>query len=157
MPWLVAFFGSRYIMRPLRYGKRKIKNCYKNQNGKCMSKLWSQILILFQQIGDRSGCHQIPDRCFKIKGYVFPVCARCTGVGVGQILAIITFFLGVRINVVTCVILLGIMGLDWLIQYRDIKQSTNARRFITGIFGGYGVFGIYFNILMLCIDTFKRF
>lgn len=31
------------------------------------------------------------------------------------------------------------MFLDWLVQYLKIKESTNFRRLITGVFGGYGI------------------
>lgn len=38
---------------------------------------------------------------------------------------------------------LGIMGIDWGIQEVGLKDSTNRRRFITGILGGFGMFNIY--------------
>ena len=31
-----------------------------------------------------------------------------------------------------------IMSADWLIQFLGIKESTNTRRFITGLIGGFG-------------------
>lgn len=39
------------------------------------------------QIGRSSGCHQLPERSFFYNGKQFPVCARCTGAIVGQIIA----------------------------------------------------------------------
>ena len=38
-------------------------------------------------VGHRAGCHQRADRSFYWKGRKFPLCARCTGVLVGYILA----------------------------------------------------------------------
>ena len=35
------------------------------------------------------GCHQIPERSFNYKGYQFPICARCTGILLGEIFGII--------------------------------------------------------------------
>jgi uncharacterized membrane protein len=39
----------------------------------------------------------------------------------------------------------AIMLIDWLIQYIKIRESTNIRRLITGIFGGYALLsaGLY--------------
>ena len=57
-----------------------------------MSKLWESILNIFNFIGDNSGCHQIPERSFTIKGYTLPICARCTGVVIGQLITMIFLF-----------------------------------------------------------------
>ena len=46
------------------------------------------------EFGKKMGCHQIPERSFFFKGYQFPVCGRCTGVIIGEIVTIILFFLG---------------------------------------------------------------
>jgi uncharacterized membrane protein len=43
------------------------------------------------------------------------------------------------------------MFLDWLIQFLGILNSTNARRLITGILGGYAVVGILFNLISYSI------
>ena len=112
-----------------------------------MSKLWKSFLECFEEIGNRSGCHQIPERCIKIKNYTFPICARCTGVGIGQILAIILLTAGVRIGIIAAIMILLIMGFDWFIQYINILESNNTRRLITGILGGIGVVNIYFYII----------
>ncbi|MGN1318463.1 MAG: DUF2085 domain-containing protein [Lachnospirales bacterium] len=112
-----------------------------------MPKLWTSILKkTFNYIGDHSGCHQIPQRCFKLNGYIFPLCARCCGVYVGQILSLICGILGFRLNFLYSIILILIMGFDWFIQRINIKESTNIRRFVTGILGGFGLFQIYFLI-----------
>jgi uncharacterized membrane protein len=137
-------------------GKRKENYNSSNYYGKCMSELWKKILTLilniFNEIGDRSGCHQIPERSFTVNGYTFPICARCTGVGIGKVLAIIIIFIGIRTNIYLVIFLLVIMGLDWGIQYIGNKKSTNIRRLITGIFGGYGLLNIYFYIFNLFIN-----
>lgn len=93
-------------------------------------------------IGKASGCHQIPERSFFIKGKQFPICARCTGVLVGNIMAYIGFFLYVakpEYYVLGC----AVMFVDWYIQYVRIRQSTNIRRLITGIIGGYSLATLY--------------
>ena len=106
------------------------------------------ILKIFSYIGDISGCHQIPERCFKVKGYIFHLCARCTGVMAGQIAAVLP--------PLWSVILLLIMGADWGVQYAGIKKSTNLRRFITGVGGGLGLFSIYFWLIAKVIGLIMQ-
>lgn len=46
------------------------------------------------------------------------------------------------------------MFLDWLIQRVGIKESTNSRRFITGLIGGYGFMTLQlylYKIIILAI------
>lgn len=87
--------------------------------------------------GKRLGCHQMPERSFFIRGYQFPVCARCTGVLISSIIACFIFVF-YRIDFKICIALSGIMFLDWLIQHIGIRESTNPRRFVTGLIGGLG-------------------
>jgi uncharacterized membrane protein len=42
----------------------------------------------------------------------------------------------------------SIMFLDWLLQYKRIKKSTNRRRFITGLIGGIGLSYTYYYIII---------
>lgn len=37
------------------------------------------------------------------------------------------------------------LGIDWLVQFWQIRESNNRRRFVTGILGGFAVFGLYRN------------
>ncbi len=90
------------------------------------------------RIGQLLHCHQMPERSFFCKGYQLPVCARCLGVIIGHIIAIILILfidIPLLIGIGFCVI----MFVDWLLQYLNIMESTNIRRLITGIFGGMGV------------------
>ena len=89
------------------------------------------------EVGARLGCHQMPERSFFLKGYQFPVCARCTGVIISSIVATIVFFKK-KISYIICIIMSGVMLADWMLQYLKIKESTNRRRFITGLIGGFG-------------------
>ncbi len=152
---LALFFFTRYSLRLVRDGKRKTYIHYYNQNNTRMSKLRKSILKILQEVGDRSGCHQLPERSFTIKSYTFPVCARCTGVFIGQVLAIIAFLFGLRNNPFLSVGLLAIMGCDWLIQQIGLRASTNMRRLFTGICGGFGLFSIYLFGLIQIYTLFK--
>lgn len=120
-----------------------------------MSKLRSSVVKLIYEIGNCSGCHQIPERSFFYHGKQFPVCARCTGVCIGQIAAIILNFF-FHIPVIISLLFLSIMGLDWSMQELKIKESTNVRRFLTGILGGFGLFNFYCIIVKKVFNFFKK-
>lgn len=112
-----------------------------------MSKLRESFLETIRVIGNHSGCHQMPERSFFYKGKQFPVCARCCGVCIGQVLAVVFLLLKKDIKKISLIAMfLGIMGIDWGLQEAHIKESTNTRRFITGISGGFGVFSFYIYI-----------
>ena len=102
----------------------------------------TQTYNTLMRIGRHSGCHQLPDRSFKMNGKQLPVCARCTGVMAGNIAALIMFFI-YAIPIQTCVAGCVAMFIDWLIQYINVRQSTNIRRLITGIIGGYSLTTLY--------------
>ena len=135
-----------------------------------MSKLRQSILESLRILGNHSGCHQLPERSFFYKGKQFPVCARCTGVTVGQFLAVLINVIGLRIRhhsdnheskkdlipASFSFVSLGIMGADWAIQEAGIKESTNPRRFVTGILGGFGMFNLYFIVFRRLINFFRR-
>lgn len=38
------------------------------------------------------------------------------------------------------------MGVDWMMQYAGVLESTNVRRFITGVLGGAGYMTILVNV-----------
>ncbi|MBQ7756578.1 MAG: DUF2085 domain-containing protein [Oscillospiraceae bacterium] len=93
--------------------------------------------ILLMRLGDIIGCHQLPERSFFINKYQFPVCARCTGVIISSIIALFVF-IRYKTPFITCFFMSYVMFMDWFIQYLQIKESTNVRRFITGLIGGFG-------------------
>ena len=81
-------------------------------------------------------CHQMPERSFFIKGYQFPLCARCTGMLFGYIIALI-FIPFFHFNL--WILLLCIpLAIDGGIQYITSYESNNLRRFLTGILYGFG-------------------
>lgn len=88
------------------------------------------------RVGRMTGCHQLPQRSFFYHGKQFPVCARCTGVFLGEGIGILLFRIGeipIALAVLFCVVMLS----DWMIQYKTGRESTNTRRFITGLLCGY--------------------
>lgn len=122
---------------------KKLKNMRKNIRFDIYQKLW--------KLGHNAGCHQRPDRSFFLCGYQLPICARCTGVIIGYLLTI-PIYISVSFNYIHCLIACFIMFTDWFVQYKRIKESTNVRRLLTGIIGGFGVMGIE---LLIIVDMVK--
>ena len=117
-----------------------------------MNDLWEKLM----HIGAKIGCHQRSDRSFFFHNkYQFPVCARCTGVLIGYIAAICTA--RTPISPFLCLALCAFMLLDWLIQFLGIRASTNRRRLITGLLGGFGLLKLelmaLFYLIRLCLNA----
>lgn len=93
------------------------------------------------EYGARCGCHQRADRSFFIGRWQMPVCARCTGVLAGHILGLAVWkkHISPWAAVCCCEVILA----DWLLQRLEIKESTNPRRLITGMIGGFGTAVLY--------------
>lgn len=88
------------------------------------------------------GCHCREDRSFHYKGVKFPLCARCTGELAGIIggMVIYTVF---RLAWYGYLMLMIPLIIDGFIQLKTQYQSTNTRRFITGVLFGYGLVSIF--------------
>lgn len=91
------------------------------------------------------GCHCKKERSFHYKGEQFPICARCTGELVGMLIALFSCFFW-RCSIWVCFLLMIPMVLDGCIQMWTSYNSTNRRRFLTGLFFGYA-------LLMLIVVT----
>ncbi|WP_243421366.1 DUF2085 domain-containing protein [Pseudoflavonifractor phocaeensis] len=107
------------------------------------------------RLGHLAGCHQLPDRSFHIHGCQFPLCARCTGICAGYVLTVLLtpfFQLPWTLAGTFCTI----MFLDWLLQYTQLKKSTNLRRFVTGTLCGYGLMSIYFKLLLILAEIIVK-
>jgi uncharacterized membrane protein len=107
-------------------------------------KLWTN----FMKLGSYT-CHQIYERSFSYRGYQFPICARCTGIFIGQIIGIILIILGFRLEFLWSIVLIVPMSIDGLIQLIKIMESNNVRRFITGFISGIGYMYLLFNIVVI--------
>lgn len=115
----------------------------------------TKIWLKFMKAGEIMGCHQFPDRSFFIKSWQFPICARCTGVLIGQIFGL---FAAVKRKFPLKTAFAGCYAMlfDWTLQYLDIKESTNKRRLLTGIAGGFGTSVIWFAAAKKAISTISR-
>jgi uncharacterized membrane protein len=120
-------------------------------NEKQLDVLWMKLM----KLGEKTGCHQRPDRSFFIQGYQLPVCARCTGVILGYLLSIPGFLYFGYCRLAAgfgCIILF----VDWLLQALKIKESTNRRRLITGILGGFGLMSLQLKFYSGLIKAFHN-
>ena len=103
------------------------------------------------RLGNRCGCHQREDRSFKLKGWQFPICSRCTGILSGQLLSTIFYLIGLRIHIYISFLFLLIMFFDWFIQFKNIKESTNLRRFVTGNLAGIAQISLFIELIIFFI------
>lgn len=104
------------------------------------------------EVLESSGCHRLPERSFFYRGKQFPVCARCTGVMIGQTLTFfiaLVFFYLYQMNI-NFYLLIGMMFpfalpmlLDWSIQEYLSVMSNNYRRLVTGFFAGVSLGFLY--------------
>ena len=89
-------------------------------------------------------CHSRPDRSLYYRGRYFGLCARCTGMYISGILAILSFpvrdgLLTPMLSIVLGVILLLPGGIDGTTQMFGERESTNTLRVVTGLLLGLGV------------------
>ncbi|MBU4535930.1 MAG: DUF2085 domain-containing protein [Euryarchaeota archaeon] len=88
-------------------------------------------------------CHRIPERTFKIKGYYFPVCSRCTGIYTGAIIYyILVYFFYVEYDlylILIAALMVIPTFIDGFTQFLGYRESNNQIRFISGFFAGLGI------------------
>lgn len=98
-------------------------------------------------LGHFSGCHQLPERSFSIRGYQFPICARCTGTLVGELAVLIAYFgFGLLLPPAAAFGCAMVMLFDWAAQQLGRYEGSNPGRFFTGILGGLGCWTMLIHI-----------
>jgi len=117
-----------------------------------MSRVQRAVELL--QLGAR--CHRIPERCIVIRGWRMPFCARCFGASIGHVLSIALAIAGYRLPPLISLAFLAVMLLDWGLQYQFGIMSTNTRRLITGILGGFGVNSLLIAAVVACVHVVAR-
>lgn len=114
--------------------------------------IWIYLMKWFKKYW---GCHQLPERSFFFKTYQFPICARCTGVLIGMFLSIGASCFIKTIPLLICVVLMFPLIIDGIIQYFTKYESTNYKRFITGMFFGFSYTRIVIAICVIIIEYFQ--
>jgi uncharacterized membrane protein len=109
-------------------------------------KILDNIWVNMMNAGAIYGCHQKPERSFFIKGYQFPVCARCAGI---LFIKPIAWLLNCIADIPSwgSIFLIIPMAVDGTLQYLLKTESTNKRRFITGLFGGFAISTLRINLI----------
>ena len=115
---------------------------------------YSSLRKVLGTLGDWLGCHQLPERSFFYKDVQFPLCARCTGVLIGQTIMLVISLTGIFIPFWAGFLLMFPMGIDWSLQYFASKESTNVRRLISGFLGGCGYIAILAKLAMTIINHY---
>ena len=81
-------------------------------------------------------CHRIPERCFTLGSFRFPICSRCTGILVGYPIGI--YLLWTPLYPFLSLLLMIPLIIDGTGQYYGKWISNNLRRFVTGFWFGVG-------------------
>ncbi len=88
------------------------------------------------------GCHRKPERSFFFHGRQAPVCARCTGELVGIPVGLVSCFFLLPPWWVAALLMVP-MVVDGFLQLLTKYESTNPRRFLTGLLFGYALFTLF--------------
>ena len=108
--------------------------------------IWRRTMYFFHKYW---GCHQMATRSFFFKGFQFPLCARCTGILVGEIVACLLLLCNIHIDVFIAVLLICPTVLDGMIQLLGKYESTNFKRLFSGLIAGIGL--IFIHYLLICL------
>lgn len=118
--------------------------------GMSLNKKW----LFLMKLGRTTGCHQKCDRSFFYRNYQFPLCARCTGIFIGQFLiSPIVLLIGFN-NLWLNLSLVALMAIDGSLQYFKIFESSNLRRLLTGLGAGYGLMSLFVFLVIKLINLF---
>ena len=99
-------------------------------------------------------CHQLPERSFFFKGYQFPLCARCTGIAAGHIMAfILSPFITIKYSISVLTIPLMI---DGTIQFFTTYESNNLKRVVSGFLYGFSFTSIMIHSIKLIISKMNE-
>ena len=113
-----------------------------------------KIWLVLMRMGRKCGCHQMATRSFFYKNFQYPLCARCTGIFIGQFfIAPIILILGYN-NLILNIVLFIPLVIDGLLQYFKIIESNNLRRLVTGLMAGYSIMSITVYMILLLVSIF---
>lgn len=97
-------------------------------------------------------CHQLRERSFSIRGRQLPLCARCLGILVGPLTALICPNVDWR----TSALLIMIFFADGTSQLLGLRESKNWLRFATGVGFSIAVTSLLLHGAAVCLSNIKR-
>lgn len=100
----------------------------------------------------------MPERSFFIGDYQFPLCARCTGIQIGRVIAVLLFpfvLIPLRIALTVLPLLLLPLALDGLVQKYTSYESNNFKRVVTGILWGFSSVTLILTGIVYLIAKFS--
>lgn len=107
--------------------------------------------MIVRKFGRTPFCNGRPERAPHIGTFCFPLCWRCTGIGIGVFVLsfceLPVFYLHSADGMMLAMLLLTPCFLDGLSQTITDYESTNKKRFISGILAGIG-----FNIMVASMN-----
>jgi uncharacterized membrane protein len=100
-----------------------------------------RLMQRLRSIGRAPLCNLRAERAFACRGFVFPLCARCSGLVAGGLICAAIGAAGLPI--ISTLWVAAASGLplivDWTLQAFGVLESTNARRFGSGLLFGFGL------------------
>jgi len=112
------------------------------------------------RLGAKTGCHQMNERSFSCKDYQFPLCARCTGLLLGQVAGLCLFMLFARLDIrlllFPALVSVTALGVDGIGQLKKLWASTNMRRLLTGLLCGFFVTVCIINLIIKIISLLNN-
>jgi uncharacterized membrane protein len=109
---------------------------------------WTKLM----RLGHLAGCHQMASRSFHIHGMQCPLCARCSGLLIGEVmLAPLYILLVPQVWWINLLLVLP-LSIDGIGQYLGFWLSNNIRRLVTGLLGGIGLIALAFQGIMYLVD-----
>lgn len=109
-------------------------------------KQWERLMIF----GAKLGCHQMAERSFFFHGYQFPVCARCTGLLFGYVIALLTWGI-IEIPFTLSILICVPLVIDGITQYIHLRTSNQTVRFVTGFLCGIGITRLEVSLILALI------
>jgi uncharacterized membrane protein len=101
----------------------------------------SRLMQRLRSIGRAPLCNLRPERAFAYRGFVFPLCARCSGLVAGGLMCAAISAAG--LTIISTLWVAAASGLplvlDWTLQTLGLLESTNARRFGSGLLFGFSL------------------
>jgi len=84
-------------------------------------------------------CHHEMDRSYSFFGLNRYLCSRCSGILAGSLLAVLSYYTGLQIGLVTALVLMMPLVFDGLLQALSLYRSHNFIRFMSGTLFGMGL------------------